>query len=277
MEKLTNIFFVGTVSLVATSTLAEQKQLEGVDGCFILYDLKAEKQLIRYGGDRCAERVPASSTFKVPLALMAFDKGVLKDESHLIKWDGVDREIPSWNKDQTAASWMRESVVWYSQALTPKLGKDLIEKYLTNFVFGSHDMSGGIKDAWLTVTPSTPSVKNTLKISADEQVQFIAKLFKNQLPVSKRALDTTKKIMFLEKSSNGFELSGKTGSGYLSVSPDKVRVGWFVSHVKRGDQALVAVTAFKDTRKDPPYKYGGPFAKDITKAILTEQGYWSKP
>ncbi len=275
MEKLTKIFFVGLVSLGTTSVLAQQKQLEGVEGCFILHDLKADKQLIRYGGERCAERVPACSTFKVPLSLMAFDKGVLKDENHVIKWDGVAREIPSWNKDQTAASWMRESVVWYSQAMTPKFGKDVIEKYLTDFGFGSHDMSGGIKDAWLTVTPSTPNVKNTLKISADEQVLFIVKLFKGQLPVSKHALDTTKKIMFLEKSSNGFELNGKTGSGYLSVEPDKVRVGWFVSHVKHEDQELVAITSFTDKRKDPPYKYGGYQAKEITKSILTEKGYWT--
>lgn len=201
---------------------------------------------------------------------------VLKDKNHVIKWDGINRGMPTWNMDQTAAAWMRESVVWYSQAITPKLGKDAIEKYLSDFGFGTHDMSGGLVDAWLTITPSTKVVpKTTLKISADEQVKFIAKLFKNQFPVSKNALDRTKKIMFLEKSGNGFELSGKTGSGYLSVTPNKVRIGWFVSHVKRGDQELVAVTTFTDTRKDPPYKYGGPHAKDITKAILTEKGYWS--
>lgn len=270
-----NCFFVIAALFVSGSVFSQQKQFEGVDGCFILSDLKTDKVLMRYGDKRCAERVPACSTFKVPLALMAFDKGVLKDENHLIKWDMVNREIPSWNKNQTAASWMRESVVWYSQAVTPKLGKDVIEKYLADFGFGNHDMSGGLKDAWLTVTPSTKvPPKTTLKISADEQVQFIAKLFRGQLPISKHALDTTKKITFLETSANGFELSGKTGSGYLSVTPDKVRIGWFVSYVRRGDQELVAVTAFTDKRKDPPYKYGGPFAKDITKSILAEKGYW---
>ena len=134
-------------------------------------------------------------------------------------------------------------------------------------------MSGGLDVAWLTEVPS----KTTLKASADEQIQFIAKLFKSQLSVSKHAMDTTKKIMYLEKSTNGFELSGKTGSGSPIFAGKKVRVGWFVSHVQRGDQELVAVTAFTDTRKDPPYKYGGPAAKDITKSILTEKGYWAKP
>ena len=255
----------------ATLALSQEKQFEGVDGCFVLYDLKADRQLTKYGDKRCSERVIACSTFKVPLALMAFDRGVLKNEDDAIKWDGIQREIPAWNQDHTAASWMRDSVVWYSQVLTPKLGKVTIEKYLADFGYGNHDMSGGIDAAWLTTMPS----KATMKVSANEQLKFIAKLFKGQLPVSKNAQEATKKIMYLEKSANGFELSGKTGSGSPVLASGKaVRVGWFVAHVKKGEQELVAVTAFTDLRKDPPYKYAGPVAKDITKLILTEHGYW---
>ncbi len=270
MEKL---ILVLAVLLTQTKVYAQQKQLEGVDGCFILYDLKNDKQLVRYGDKRCAERVPACSTFKVPLALMSFDRGVLKDENELLKWNGVKREILTHNQDHTAATWMRDSVVWYSQALTPKLGRGTIEKYLKDFGYGTYDMSGGLDVAWLTEVPS----KTTLKVSADEQVKFMASLFKNKLPVSKHAADTTKKIIFLEKSANGFELSGKTGSGSSVTGPgEKVRVGWFVSHVKRGEEEFIAVTSFTDTRKDPQYKYGGPFAKEITKSVLIEKGYWSK-
>jgi beta-lactamase class D len=168
---------------------------------------------------------------------------------------------------------MSNSVVWYSQALTPKLGLETIEKYLRDFGYGNHNMSGGLKFAWLTVDPN----KTSLKISADEQMEFIKKLYKSQLPVSKHALELTKKILFLEKSTNGFELSGKTGSGsFVLGSAQKMMVGWFVFFVKNGDQEFVAVTSFTDKRKNPPYKYGGPVAKDITKSILAELGYWKK-
>lgn len=269
-----NFILALAVLMIQTKSYAQKKQFEGVDGCFILYDLKNDKQLVRYGDKRCAERLPACSTFKVPLALIAFDKGILKDENELLKWNGVKREIPAHNQDHTAATWMRDSVVWYSQALTPKLGKDTIEKYLKSFGYGTHDMSGGLDVAWLTEVPS----KTTLKVSADEQVKFMTSLFKNKLAISRHAVDTTKKIMYLEKSANGFELSGKTGSGSSVIGPGKKeRIGWFVSHLKRGEEEFIAVTSFTDTRKEPPYKYGGPFAKEITKTILTEKGYWSKP
>ncbi len=265
------------MSLSAIPAWSQVEEFKDVDGCFVLHDLKASKDIFRYGDHRCAERMPACSTFKVPLALMALDKGVLKDETEEIKWDGVQREIKAWNQNHTAASWMRDSVVWYSQALTPKLGRDVIEGYLKSFGFGTHDLSGGIKNAWLTMTPSADSkINTTLKLSPDEQVSFLAKLFRAQLPVSKHAIETTKKMLFLEKFANGFELRGKTGSGFVALTPHPIRVGWFVAHISRGDQELIAVTMFTDQRKNPPYAYGGPHAKDITKSILVERGLWSK-
>ena len=70
----------------------------------------------------CKKRVSPASTFKVPLALMAFDAGILKDEGSGMKWDGTKTSRQEWNRDQTAASWMKYSVVWFSQRLTPQLG-----------------------------------------------------------------------------------------------------------------------------------------------------------
>jgi beta-lactamase class D len=265
------------LALFSATAYSQEKQLAGVDGCFILFDLKANKQVAKYGDKRCAEQVAACSTFKVPLALMAFDRKVLKDESTELKWDGIDREIKSWNRDHTAASWLSNSVVWYSQALTPKLGKDVVGKYLADFGFGNHDMSGGITTAWLTVGPLKEVTQSTLKISADQQLEFFKRLWRDQLPVSKHASATTKKITHLEKSPNGYDLSGKTGSGYLVHTKEKkVRIGWFVAHLQGNKQDLVAVTAFTDYRKDPPYQYAGLAAKDITKSILSDLGFWSK-
>jgi len=60
----------------------------GRDGCFELYDLSANKLVARYNPARCAKRLWPQSTFKVPLSLMAFDAGILKDENTSIKWDG---------------------------------------------------------------------------------------------------------------------------------------------------------------------------------------------
>jgi beta-lactamase class D len=253
-------------------TLSSQ-HFEGLDACFILYNLKTRKIEKVVGETRCRERVAPCSTFKVPLAVMAFDSEVLKDENTLYKWDGVDRGIAAWNRDHTAAGWMRESVVWYSQELTPKIGAEKISSYLKKFQYGTQDFSGGLKDAWLTHAPFiNEKPHNTLKISAYEQLDFMKKLWTNSLPASPRAMDLTKKITFLETSENGVILNGKTGSGFVENSGR--RLGWFVSHLQKGNEEYISVLSFTDKEEFHKSLFAGLQAKEITKEILAENQMW---
>ena len=81
--------FISPVLQAADMDLSQFFQ--GKDGCFLLYDLKANKIVQRFNEKRCAQRFAPCSTFKMPLALMAFDQGILKDETTTYQWDGVDR------------------------------------------------------------------------------------------------------------------------------------------------------------------------------------------
>ncbi|TMQ59289.1 MAG: class D beta-lactamase [Candidatus Eisenbacteria bacterium] len=144
----------------------------GRDGCFELYDLKANKLLVRLNPGRCAKRISPCSTFKVPLALMAFDAGILGDESSVMKWDGTRTAREEWNRDQTAASWIKNSVVWFSQRLTPQLGMQRVKGYLSRFHYGNEDMSGGLTKAWL---------QSSLLISPDEQLRFWERFWREDL------------------------------------------------------------------------------------------------
>src|SRR5262249_11385373 len=113
------------VALASTAWSAEADYASlfvGRDGCFELYDLKTNKTITRSNPKRCATRLSPCSTFKVPISLMAFDAGILKDENSSLKWDGTQYSRKEWNQDQTAATWMSRSVVWFSQRLTPQLG-----------------------------------------------------------------------------------------------------------------------------------------------------------
>jgi beta-lactamase class D len=234
---------------------------EDQDGCFILYDVTKSQTVQEYNKKRCAKREPAFSTFKIALALIAFDKGVLKDENTPFKWDGKDHGMPAWNRDQTATSWMKDSVVWVSQILTKRLGKKTLEKYLKDFGYGTADMSGGIETAWLTHD-------STLLISADEQVKFLTRLWKGELPVSKKAIELTQKISFIEMTSKGYSFSGKTGSG--TVGSDQSRLGWFVSHFEKGSESFVSVVTFTGTKKRKENRAAGYEAKDKMKKIVTD-------
>lgn len=170
-------------------------------------------------------------------------------------------ERPVANKDQTAASWMKESIVWVSQRITKKLGKEKVEKYLKDFDYGTADMSGGIETAWLNTDTA-----GTMQISADEQARFLEKFWKGKLPVSKKAIDLTKKITFIETTPKGYGFSGKTGSGIIGPT----RLGWFVGHIEKGAENYIVVTNFTDSKNS--LGYGGPAAREKTKEILTDLG-----
>lgn len=239
------------------------------DLCFLLYDMKADKYVREIGGDRCKERLPACSSFKVPLAVMAFDAGILKDENVMLKWDGRKESREVVNRDHNAKTWMQDSVVWFSQRLTPQLGAKRFQTYLDGFEYGNHDFSEGLTTAWL-VSPS--ETNKGLRISAYEQIAFMKKLWRDQLPASKRAMKLARQITFLEKSPNGFRLSGKTGSGLYDKTATR-HLGWFISHLEKEGQEYLAVVNLSDL--EPGDKgYGGPRAKEAAKNFLTAEGLW---
>lgn len=268
------VFLLITISSCSSSkknaeSPTQSNPFAGMKGCFLLYNLKTnafEKTI----GDACQERFPACSSFKVPLAVMAFDSGVLKDEKQVLKWDGEKRFLETWNKDQDARSWMRESVVWFSQRLTPKLGKKELKEYLSKFKYGNEDVSTGITTAWLN-SPSNP--KGALAINAYEQVEFMKKLWSNELPVTKRSMGITRQITYLETSPNGFKLSGKTGSNFYDADR-KLQLGWFISHISNGEKEYIAVTTLSDLKPFETVKFGGYRAKEITQSMLRDAGLW---
>ncbi len=274
MKNLTLVALV--VSFLAACTEAPKKMdppkdpFAGVNGCFLLYNMKTQTFEKVIGESSCRERFVACSTFKVPLAVMAFDAKVLKDENQVLKWDGIKNDREALNHDHDAKTWMRDSVVWFSQRLTPKLGKKKLQKYLHAFKYGNEDMSAGITNAWL-VSPGSQSP--ALKISPYEQVEFMKNLWTDNLPATKRAQNLTREITFLETSPNGFKLNGKTGSNYYDKEK-KLSLGWFVSHIQNGEKEYIAVTNFSDLTPTTDSSYGGLRAKQITKDILAEQGLW---
>jgi beta-lactamase class D len=264
------LFILSNAGPVWAQNDEAQKYFQGLEGCFILYNMKTSAVEKVIGDERCQQRLPPCSTFKVPLAVMAFDSGVLKDEAQVLTWDGKINEREVANHDQDARTWMKDSIVWFSQRLTPQIGEKKLKDYLRIFHYGNEDLTAGITQAWL-VQPDAAGP--ALKISAYEQVEFMKALWSGALPASKQAIAMVKDITYLETSPQGFRLSGKTGSNYYNNSGKK-RLGWFIAHIDNGQKQYVAVTNFSDLLDDTGSSYGGVKAKEITKQILNDQGLW---
>lgn len=218
--------------------------------CTVLADGATGKILKQQGS--CEQRLTPASTFKVALSLMGYDSGFLTDEHHptLPFREGYIATDPAWKATVDPTSWIQNSVVWYSQQLTVWLGAQRLHNYLVRFKYGNQDISGnpgmndGLTQAWLS---------SSLRISPLEQVSFLHRLMTRQLSVSARAYDMTARLLALGALPNGWDLHGKTGTGYQMQAdgPDlKRQVGWFIGWASRGGRTIVFAYAIADEQPD---------------------------
>lgn len=206
--------------------------------CTVIADAANGTALYRQGS--CDKRVSALSTFKVPLALIGYDTGILTDP-HNPRWD-YKPEFKAIKRHQHAVDptiWLDESVVWYSQELTRKLGAARFSDYVRKFNYGNRDISGnpgkndGLTQAWLN---------SSLKISPDEQIAFLRGVASRSLPVSTKAYEMTDAAMPAFEA-GGWQVKGKTGTGRLAGKggvPNSSRpIGWFVGWAEKDGRRIV--------------------------------------
>lgn len=227
----------------------------GREGCFVLYDSQSDSYL-RHNPKACTARFSPCSTFKIPNTVIALHTGVASGPEFSLAWDGVKRGGPSWDRDQTLRSAFQGSVVWFYQELARRVGLERETEFVRKFEYGNMDTSGGTTNFWL---------ESSLRISADEQVAFLRRLWADGLPVSREAQRITREIMEQSRR-HGRIFYGKTGTGGDSKS-DVARLGWFVGCVNRGES-----TVFFATRITGERDASGRQARKISEAILEKLG-----
>lgn len=240
--------------LLCTATATHAAQPD-VIRCTILLDAASGKVWTREG--RCDQRVTPASTFKVALSLMGYDSGILVDEhtpTLPFKEGYVDWQ-PSWRAPTDPARWMRESVVWYSQQLFARLGRERVQRYVDRFGFGNGDLSDSRHRAELAATGLNMSwISSSLAVSPDEEAAFLRRLVNRDLGVSARAYDMTARITRLAPTPNGWDVHGKTGSGAPVLpngdSDSAHAYGWFVGWAVKDGRSVVFVRLFQDARDE---------------------------
>jgi beta-lactamase class D len=206
------------------------------DHCLAIADAASGKWLVHEGV--CDKRLPPMSTFKLPIALMGYDAGVLRDEqSPVLPFrEGYVDWRPTWRHAHDPSSWMQESVVWYSQQITLQLGAERFAAYVKRFGYGNADVGGdpgkdnGLSASWLG---------SSLRISPDEQVAFLRRLLNRELQVKPQAYDTSAALLRRADSVGGWQVFGKTGSG----SDGGKRLGWYVGWLERDGRRMVFAQA----------------------------------
>ena len=201
--------------------------------CLAMADAATGKWLVHEGV--CDQRMPPMSTFKLPIALMGYDAGVLRDEhAPLLPFkQGYPDWRPVWRQPHDPSSWMKESVVWYSQQVTLQLGGPRFAGYVKRFGYGNADVSGdagkdnGLTESWLG---------SSLRISPDEQVAFLRRVVNRELGLAAAAYAHSATLTKVDVPAEGWQVHGKTGSG--SAGPGQ-SLGWYVGWMSKGQRTIV--------------------------------------
>jgi beta-lactamase class D len=266
MPKLSTVFFLLPFILIACSpnNVSEDASLKkyfdesAVTGCFGMFDNGAGQFTIfnvrRY---RDSAYTPAS-TFKIVNSLIGLQTGRITDENMVIKWDGVKRWNPDWNKDLTMAEAFKLSAVNYYQEVARRIGADTMKKWIDSLGYGNRNISGPIDSFWLN---------NHLKITSDEELGLVKKLYFGQLPFYNRNQEIVRKVMLREDNSN-YKLSYKTGWGNKE---DGHEIGWIVGWIEENKHPYFFVLNIESP--DPKLDMITVRLK-ILKGILTELGFF---
>jgi beta-lactamase class D len=248
----------GMASIASASGARADAVPDARQVCTVIEDAKSGAGIFREGAS--STRHSPCSSFKIAIALMGFDSGVLQDPHHpvLDYQPGYYAPVAHMKETTDPTIWLRDSVVWYSQQATKKLGMQRFQAYVNKFDYGNRDLSGhpgkhdGLTWAWLMTS---------LAISPDEQVGFIRRLLGRTLTISNHAYDMTIAGMPVFTTAGGWTIRGKTGSGVWQDSGANAgkQQGWFVGWAEKNERQL-AFAHFEITARDG--KTGGVKARD---------------
>ena len=231
-----SLWGVALAALVMTSAPADTS-------CVVIYDVGAATYW-RSDATACRTRLSPASTFKIPHALIALETGVVTSQT-LQQWDGTKYPTrPSWEKPHTLESAIQNSVLWFFQRTAVKIGRARMRTFLERFHYGNADTSGPPNEFW---------INGRLRISADEQVEFLRRFYTRDLGITPEHQETVFRALVEPPGAvqnatgihtlstdwrKGDTLSAKTGAGMALADPE-VRVSWLVGRLSAGGKDYI--------------------------------------
>lgn len=227
----------------------------GLNGSFVLLDA-ANGRYLRYNADRADTGFAPCSTFKIPNTAILLESNTARDPAHTLAYDSSLNEPTQWARDFDLQSAFKASAMWYYRQMAQVLGLESQQRFLEQFGYGNADVSGGLQAPFW--------IDGSLRISPNEQVEFLRAFYEERLGLSERTTRLTKEIMLAEETP-GWRLSAKTGA----CQPDgEDTSNWYVGYVEKNAN----VYYFAIQLGAPEYGRAYDERIPITRRILTDLG-----
>lgn len=227
-------------------------------GTFAFFDVSAGR-IVVVDSARAVRRLVPASTFKLANSLIALEVGAVADIDEVVPYGGEPQPFASWEHDMPLREAFPASNVPVYQNIARRIGLERMADWVTRLDYGNQVL-GDVPDRFWLDGP--------LEISAVEQVHFIARLARGELPASVANQAAVRDLARVETTAS-YALFGKTGWRF-DASP---QLGWWVGWVER-EGKVYAFALNVDIERDEQVGQRVPLGRELLQrlGVLETQG-----
>lgn len=159
-----------------------------VNGCFTMID-NASGEITVYNMNMDTARKSPGSTFHILASLIALETGVLPDEKTRVNIDSLKYKV---NTPMILSEAFQQDADPFFMTIMEQMGLDTIKHWTDSIGYGNKNIGKKGDGFWMD---------GQMKISPDEQLGFMKKLYFDQLPFRKSVMETVRGMMLREDNS----------------------------------------------------------------------------
>ena len=224
-----------------------------VDGCFTMLD-NATGEITVYNMGLDTMRFLPAETFDVLNGMVALHTGVLTDEKMNLSISNLDSNNVSKNVNITES--FKSNSIPFFQQVAKNIGYDTLQSWVDSVSYGNKKLGEQVDQTW---------INNSTKISPDEQLGFMKRLYFEQLPFRKSVQLSMKELMVVNDNTD-YKLSYKTGSGKNEKNEN---IGWMIGWIEENRHVYFFVTLLQSPKEEVNKN-----SIDITNSILSHYGFF---
>ena len=217
----------------------------------------------------CAVRTTPASTFKIPHSLIALETGAVSSALQVLPWDGTKQPFPAWERDHSLDSAVKSSVLWFFRRTAALIGRNRMLEFLEKFGYTDDTFERELTSFWLN---------GDLVVSPREQLEFMGRLARYELPVARQHVDAVKTALLMPSgaltNASGTHDFALTWPGPLVVRAKAgnatvggERVSWLVGLVEARGRQYVFVARVRGQGQLP-----GTAGADLARRVLNVLG-----
>lgn len=207
----------------------------GMTGTILIFDPLSGRSF-GYNPARWDSGYLPASTFKIPNTLIGMETGVIKP-NHVFKWKREERRLPQWKQDLKLRDAFQVSCVPCYQEVARQIGPARMKSSLEKINYPGMDVQPeNIDRFWL---------EGNSRITPRQQVDFLKRLFEENLPLKSSVMKEMKSIM-IQETTPEYALSGKTGWAIRNGN----NYGWFVGWIEAKGKVYFIATLVEPKSQD---------------------------